>query len=315
MKVRFSLLAALLLMTGAMTACGKAQTARAATDTARVSSEEAIPMPEVPDDIFDPVERADYILLHYWEGLDFRDPRARDAKFIEAAFAPFAEQYKYASSQGAAEATATLLNNLEGYPEVYRLMAQTARKQLYTRGAPNYNEPAFTLWLRELVVSPHISDADRTRYKYLLEAAEKNAPGKKASDFSFVDRSGRPHSLLSLPAAQYTLLIFYDPDCETCHDIINTVRNDTKLMGPVNAGQVRVLLVDVADDKEAFASDASALPAKWTVGFDTSSITDSEIYVFDTTPTIYLLDRDYRVILKDATIDELKSYARSVTAP
>ena len=107
--------------------------------------------------------------------------------------------------------------------------------------------------------------------------------------------------------------MFYAPDCDPCHDIISRVRNDKQLMGPVNSGRVRVLLIDVAEDREAFAADAATMPSRWTVGFDESRVEDNDIYIFDNTPAIYLLDASYKVLLKDATVDELTEYAQSVT--
>lgn len=303
------------LLLTALPACGRSAAAEGQTaiDTAVAGTSILLPLPEVPDSIFDPVERADYVLLHYWEGLDFRDPKAADETFMDANFGQFAEHYQYASTEGMTHATLTLLQHAEGYPDVYRLLAKMARKHLYSKDSPYYSEKAMLPWLKELARSPIMSVTERERYAYLLEAAEKNSPGKIAADFRFIDVNGREYSLHSIGRRPYTLLVFYDPDCSTCHEILERVRNDKRLMGPVNSGHVRVLLVDVADDRDAFIRDATTFPTNWVVGMDVSEINDKEIYVFDTTPSIYLLDADRRVLLKDASIDELVEYAQMKT--
>ena len=307
------LLAALLAGAPLLTACGNSAGASAsAADTARVAQSDLLPLPEVPDSIFDPLERADYVVLHYWDTLSPDDPRASDREFIDANFAQYAEQFLYASDSGAAYAVATLVAQTKGYPEQLKLLAEMANKYFNRRGAATYSERSYIIWAKELLDTDVLSDADRTRITFLLRAASKNAPGTIASDFQFTDRNGTSTSLHALRPVPYTLLVFYDPDCETCHEIIDKVRGDSKLMRPVDAGQVRVLLIDVADDRAAFRTDAAGYPQKWTVGYDDTRIDDNDVYIFDTTPAIYLLDSKYKVILKDATIDQLIDYAKSL---
>ncbi len=310
-------LCAISLMAAALAvlpACGntKAGTA-AAADTAVAMADNAMPLPEVPDSIFDPMDRADYVILHYWDALPPDDARMGDKDFMDASFARYAAQFQYASDYGISYAVTTLLQQMRNYPAAYKRFAELARKHFYRRGSESFCERAFIVWMKEALGSGVLDDGDTQRYEYLLAAAEKNSPGRAAADFRFTDRNGTARSLYSLPKAQYTLLVFYDPDCDTCHDIISRVRNDKQLMGPVNSGRVRVLLIDVAEDREAFAADAATMPSRWTVGFDESRVEDNDIYIFDNTPAIYLLDASYKVLLKDATVDELTEYAQSVT--
>lgn len=293
-----------------LSACGTAG-ARPATDTARVAQTNDLQTPQVPDSIFDPVDRADYVLLHFWDSISPQDERMIDAQWLERNFATYAAQFLYASDYGIDYAVSTLLTQTAAYPDQIKDFARLAHKYLYQRDAETFNPKAFGVWLKYLADTPALADSDRTRYRYMLQALTKNSPGSKAADFTFTTRDGRQRSLHSLTTTPWTLLIFYDPDCETCHDIIERVRNDRKLTGPVRAGQVRVLLVDVADDVDAFRNDAATLPPEWVVGFDTTRVEDNDIYIFDTTPAIYLLDREGKVMLKDATIDELTDFARS----
>ena len=278
-----SLLAAALVV---MPACGntKAGTATAA-DTAVAMADKALPLPEVPDSIFDPMDRADYVILHYWDALPPDDARMGDKDFLDASFARYAAQFQYASDYGISYAVTTLLQQMRNYPAAYKQLAELARKHFYRRGSESFCERAFIVWMKEALGSGVLDDGDKQRYEYLLAAAEKNSPGRAAADFRFTDRAGNVRSLYALPKAQYT---------------------------PVNSGRVRVLLIDVAEDREAFAADAATMPTRWTVGFDESRVEDNDIYIFDTTPAIYLLDAGYKVLLKDATIDELAEYAQSV---
>lgn len=313
--MRHPLLPSLMLIASVtLGACGTI-TSHAAADSVRTDPEavmnDDLTEPLVPDSIFDPMARADYQLLHFWDPIAPDDPRMADEDWLERNFARYAALYDYASDTGADYAVSSLVAQTESYPELLKAFGRLAQKHLYHRESEHYNPTAFTSWLRHLSSSSALSEADKVRYRYMLEASQKNAPGSVAADFSFTDRSGTPRTLHTLPRTPWTLLIFYDPDCDTCHEIIASVRADKKMTDPVRAGQVRVLLVDVADDADAFRRDAASLPAEWIVGYDTSRVEDNDIYIFDTTPVIYLLDSERRVVLKEATIEQLREFARS----
>lgn len=296
----------------ALTACARtSEKSAAVTDTAVAAEANALPLPEVPDSIFDPVDRADYIVLHYWDQLSPADPRCNDREFMDASFAKYADSFIYASDYGASYAVTTLIQQLSKYPEQLSLMTDLARKHFFTKGSATYSEGAFALWVREALDAGFLSQSDKSRYKFLLNAAEKNAVGTKAADFRYTDRRGNSGSLYSLASAPYTLLMFYDPDCEDCQEVIATLRGNSDLRKAVRGGQVRILLVDVAGDQEEFARFAANLPAEWTVALDTDGIEDRDIYIFDSTPAIYLLDGKKTVLLKDATVQDLVDYAQA----
>lgn len=297
-----------------LAACGQTKadhTAAATPDTARVTESILMPLPEVPDSIFDPLERADYIVLHYWDSLPPDDPRGIDRKFMEANFRQYAEQFNFASDAGAAYAVAVLIDQTQAYPDHLKMLADMAVKHFGGRGSDTFSDRSLIIWLKELTSTESIDEGMRSKYGFLLEAASRNAPGTKAADIRFSRRGGQVTSLYNLSPAPYTLLVLYDPECETCHETIERVRTDKRLMQPVERGQVRVVMIDVADNRSAFEYDNTPYPAPWIVGYDESRIEDNDIYIFEQTPTFYLLDRDLKVLLKDATVDDLVQYART----
>ncbi|MDE5672295.1 MAG: DUF5106 domain-containing protein, partial [Duncaniella sp.] len=47
-----------------------------------------------------------------------------------------------------------------------------------------------------------------------------------------------------------------------------------------------------------------SLPARWQVGFATTPVLDSGLYVLAASPTLYILDSTGKVILKDPPVDQ-----------
>ena len=143
------------------------------------------------------------------------------------------------------------------------------------------------------------SEADKLRAAYRAEIAAKNRPGTKAANFSFTTRDGKKQSLHKLKSKKNILLLFYDPDCDHCQEVIETLRNGEY------EEKYTIMAIDTEEDRELWDETAPALPEDWTVGFALDPIQENETYVFDTMPTIYLLAPNKKVLLKEANLSDL----------
>ena len=176
-----------------------------------------------------------------------------------------------------------------------------------TTGNPEselYDEDEFCNILRQALASDILGEADKMRAEYRLEIAAKNRPGTPAADFKFESRDGKTKSLHSLQTDKPILLLFYDPDCDHCMETIA----DLKKRGI--SGMADVVAIYAEEDRERWEETAEALPQEWTVGYALDPIQDDETYVFLSSPTVYLLDRDKKVLLKDTNIATVEKKLR-----
>ena len=150
-------------------------------------------------------------------------------------------------------------------------------------------------------------EAQEAREKYLREIAAKNKPGSTAADFLFELRDGSQTTLheFSTQANSPILLIFYDPDCHHCLEVMQAIK-DSSL-----STQCRILAIDAEDDRDLWDASAQSLPENWSVGFALDPIQDDDTYVFLDSPTLYLLSPDKTVILKDTSLPEIESTIQS----
>lgn len=125
----------------------------------------------------------------------------------------------------------------------------------------------------------------------------KQAPA--APDFTFTTREGSTSSLAA-KKGRPVLLLFYDPDCDHCRDMVATLRNDPALAKILRDGKASVLAVDAEPDFEAWQRTAMHLPQEWTVAFDRSGILDKDLYRLDRMPTLYVIGGDGSIVLSDA---------------
>lgn len=166
---------------------------------------------------------------------------------------------------------------------------------------PDYDEEAYCKLLNQALGSPLIEEADKLRASSRLEIAKKNRVGSIASNFEFITRNGYSTNLDDIKSHKPILLIFYDPDCSHCNEIFDELKHDE-----TTEKKITVVAIDAEDDREIWQETSANLPSDWMVGFAETPIQDEEIYVFLTSPTIYLLSPDKKIILKDATLDRIK---------
>lgn len=258
--------------------------------------------------------RAGRLMAHFWDGVDFGDTlRSRNRPFVEERFARFAALLPHGSARAQARAVRRLMRAAGADPGAYRLIAEVAEQTLYTPGAPAYCEEHFIPFLEELADSPVLGPDERLRPRALLEAARMNRPGRKAADFGFRTRDGRPGRLATLRARRL-LLFFYDPDCPDCTTVAAALDGDPSVAEAVRTGRLTVLAVATGCDSTAWRRSWERLPAGWIVAWDDrEQIAAGDRYVLAELPVLYLLDGRRRVVLKEATVGQLSAAAEEFT--
>ena len=121
--------------------------------------------------------------------------------------------------------------------------------------------------------SPCFDETEKERIAFKIKTTNKNLPGDIAINFKFKDENGKEHQLSDYKD-QKVILYFYDPDCENCHEVSAWLKQQTI------PADIKVLKM-IADNHISY------------------------MYNLKNMPTIFLLDKENKVILKDCTAQEL----------
>lgn len=127
--------------------------------------------------------------------------------------------------------------------------------------------------------------------------ADDPAPAQPLRDFPFVTVSGDTVSLAAIAAeskASRLQLLLFDPDCDHCIEVIDSLRADSALSREIAAGLTEMVAVYAADEPptpdnpnyQKYARVAPLLPQEWTVGTDNGYITDNDLYLWDELPLL-----------------------------
>ncbi|KGN93033.1 DUF5106 domain-containing protein [Porphyromonas crevioricanis] len=267
----------------------------------------AFPLPDVPSYLIEPHDRAKYLLLHYWDNCSFTDTtELQKGGRMEASFANFAA---LAANMPLAEIQQSLLVPLEkSSGKMLNFFLKMYEKYYYFSNSPMHNEEFYIPILDWAEQSPKLDFASQERLKARAKLVRRNRVGSKAFDFALEMADGSQRKLHSF-AGEYLLLIFYSPGCHTCQMTIEQINNTPEIGRLHTSKRVRSLYVYAENDKEAWLNYRSQLPSYACNGMNTDgAILSRELYDLKASPTIYLLDKEKKVLLKDVSIETVLDY-------
>lgn len=276
------------------------------------AGEPAFPFPKIPLSLQEPAARFDYLLRHYWENFDFKNPaQLDDPRISEQGFVNFVALItdgpaNEEQTQAAIRAFCTRMSQSAHGRSVFIPMA---KEYLYHTQSPMYNEGLYALFLREMLKTENLDDANRQRMSFRLKLVESNSPGKKATDFTYFTPDGQRQTLMHTAVkGNHMMLFFYDPECSQCHQTLTGMAADPQLKKAVETGELTLLAIYTEDAREVWKKALSEIPDKWIAGDNRSQIKEQTLYDLKAMPSLYLLDREKKVVLKDATIEEIKNH-------
>lgn len=170
--------------------------------------------------------------------------------------------------------------------------------------SPYRDEARYIAFLDSLLATDSLPETLREHAEHRKSIAMLNRPGSIAADFRFIERHGNESRLHDLKSP-LTLLVFYDPECPHCGDILRTLASSNAINRAIAEKRLTVIAIYAEGKREVWDKTRNDLPENWLVGYDLTGILDEEIYDLPAMPTPYLLDSDKRVILKDPEVKTL----------
>ena len=286
---------------------------------------QALPFPDVlpPAMMEDPQDRAEYMAQNMWNSLT--DPSRTypcDSLLVSGVRRTDVEQ-KFAnwtqvlgmSSRPVAEKSVSRLydralacEKKDTSSNVFEAFASLVDKYLFDPNSPLRDEDLYGAYASRLAAYEGYTEVQKEKYARDAHLCALNKVGTKAADFRFADRRGKIRTLYGVEAP-YTLLFFSNPGCEACMSIINVLKEDPQISGMISSGRLKVLNIYIDEDLDAWRSYMPIYPDEWYNGFDPDFVIRNEtLYNVRAIPSLYLLDSDKTVLLKDAPENRMFEY-------
>ena len=163
-------------------------------------------MVSVPTLITDPVERAEYLVKHYWDKFDFKDTTyIHEPQVTEQALSNYIDLMNYVSPAAMSSSVKAMMKQTEQDSAMFQYFSEMMEKYLYDPNSPLRNEEMYIAVLEYLTESSSLSDVEKIRPAHLLELALKNRIGTPATDFTYTLANGQTGKLYNIKA-DYLLL-------------------------------------------------------------------------------------------------------------
>ncbi len=246
-----------------------------------------------------------YAVAHYFDRVDFSDPRQVLLPALDQKLGFYFRQMVFPHPDTVRIRTEAVLEKSKAHPLVYRHCVLF----LYNlfREAPMYWNADIYNFIGEHHILP-----DRGLWEdqgFVETVAERvarfrlNPVGSKAANLSLKTPEGAPRDLYGV-AAPFTILYFFNPDCEACLPVTDQL---AALYEHFRNKGVRIFAVYMDINKSGWLSYITSKKLDWIHVYDPGGPgTTEKKYDIRAMPMIYLLDRDKKVIARDIPVEQLK---------
>lgn len=285
-----------------MTACGSQN-----TKTQNPPKPHTVEIPKLPASLSKNDQQI-YILDHYWEQFDASDTSwITDTAALEQLFAQWAFLLEQIPLQQATRYPAKLIQQAEKTPEMVLRLSELAEHYFDNPNSPYRNQELFIPVLQAILQTKTLEDIYKQRPREQLASALKNRPGTQAADLTYMTSSGQKRNLYSCKAP-YTLLIFYNPECTDCSRTKYYIECSEVFSSLIADNILKVIAIYPDKNLQAWQNDLPQMPKSWIVGRCYIGNDGKSPYNLPAIPSLYLLDQNKTVLLKDAPVERIEDY-------
>lgn len=292
-----------------------------ATGSVAVSRE--FPTVRIPGVITEPLDRINYMAEHLWDKfLDSSNELLTDSthlygvekSMVEEQMGIYATLLESTSLDQAKSYMSSFFDRVAEKDKsdtssvLLPYISELVAKYFYDPNSPVRNEDIYLPYIQKLSSSELIPESMRPAYAYDASMCALNMAGTKAADFAFTTLEGKKFTLWGIES-EYTLLFFSNPGCPACKEIIDVLTTNSKITDLLKGGILAVVNIYIDQELDEWREYADMYPKDWYNGYDHKyTIRTDQIYNVRAIPSLYLLDRDKKVIMKDATPENVFSW-------
>ena len=252
-------------------------------------------------------EHKQYLAEHYWDNIPLTDsiPEASLPVFKES-LADYLLLLHTFQPSVAKETLSGFLNRKITSVSILMQVGDLLENYLYDPLSPIRNDELYATFLEYKLSFPGIEAMYLVRTKHQLNIIYKNRINQTAEDFTYSTVQSEKASLFDIKSS-YTLLYFYNPGCPYCEDTKEKMTHSQILNAlKTNRQGLRILALCTEPGKKRWSDYITSLPADWIHGYN-DKIPTQQLYDLRALPSLYLLDKDKKVIAKDVTFQQIET--------
>ncbi|MDO4704312.1 DUF5106 domain-containing protein [Tannerella sp.] len=269
---------------------------------------------EVPAVYTEPRLRAEYLAMHYWDHFDFADTVfvGSAAYITEQALVDFFSIFPYAPYQTSCNGIKRLLDQAQKNCALYAFFTSKMEQYLFHPASPMRNEEFFVPVLEHMVGSDSLDAYRKARPRAMLAQVQKNRPGMLAADIRYTTEKGSQGTLYDLKT-DFVLVFFHGLDLGNASEVSRVIDASQPVKEMIAQKKLTVLSIYPDRAEEQWKKYLSQMPQTWIHGYDKElDIQQQQTYVLRVLPTLYLLDKERKVVMKDVAFSYVELYLNSL---
>lgn len=252
--------------------------------------------PVAPEDLDGLEAKADYLVEHFWDKMDFSQKTTVDQNALNDAFSVYVTPMRWANPVKTNESITRLISKIEKNPSLSIQFSKAAEEALYGTRAEFWNDEIFIRFLDNLIKCKGVKPERKLRAELLRKQLSQTMRGSVPPEFDYTrPDNSRAHYH---PNGVITIIEFGDPDCDDCRLAKLKLDTNVGLSRLVEKGMVNILFINV-DPDDGWQEKLKEYPKAWHVG---ASDEVGDIYDLRETPSLYVIDREGKVAAKNVTV-------------
>lgn len=282
------------------------------------------PYIEIPLYITDRTEAAGYAARHFWD--NYITKAKEDTSLLNLDKESFTKAYvEYINVLGAAENRGEYSHKkifsfadslyAAGEKRLLGRLIELSELYLYNPNSPYLNEELYLPALDAILSLKSVDSLHKLQYQYQRELAMLNRTGTKAANFkyeyikSLEPQIKKGYNTLHQTEAEYLLIYFNNPGCASCKEMQQILTSAPSVSYMIETGRLKILSMYIDRNTQSWQERFHNTPTNWIYARDhTHQLESNELYGIRAIPSLYLLDKEKRVILKDATAQKVVQY-------
>lgn len=252
--------------------------------------------PSAPEELVNLQDRSDWLVEHFWDKMNFKDKATVDQNALNDAFYTYIIPMRYASLEKAEKSIKELIGNISKNPALSIQFAKAAEETLYGPRAEMTSDDVLLPFISNVLKVKKLKPSQKEHYETLYKLVSNTRQGTKPPEFDYQTPEGkiahyRPNGVI-------TVLEFGDSKDSDSRFAKLRMSTDVKFSSMVDRGKINVLYIETNPNVDLIKTET--FPVNWYVG---NSKEVAQLYDIRLKPSIYVIDREGKVAVKNVNVE------------
>ena len=289
----------------------------ACTNQPKVTARRTFPVVNVPPIYIDQKAQAEFVVMNFWNKFDFTDTTwvGSHESITEQALSEYLSVLPYASYDVICKGLQQLLDQADTNQSMYAYFTSRMEDYFTNPNSVIRNEEYHIPLLEHMIASNSLDEPRKQRPNSILPLLNKNRPGAQAANIHYTHVSGTKGELANVKS-DYILIVFYDFECEDCNVLKKMIQESAIVNEMLKQRKIAILAIYPGANMEGWKKSSPQIPTSWINGYDHNEEIGGEgSYILRSIPTLYLLNREHMVVMKEPPFEYVEQYLDSILNP